>query len=86
MIPYINHFNFFLFWQERTAKDVEIPNIRWDVFELMMRYACVIISFRTSFFVFILAVTHANFLLVFLAVDIYTQDVYTLNGTLLRMY
>ena len=23
--------------QERNAKDVEIPNIRWDVFELMMR-------------------------------------------------
>ncbi|KAJ6931825.1 hypothetical protein NC652_015110 [Populus alba x Populus x berolinensis] len=24
--------------QERNAKDVEIPNIRWDVFELMMRF------------------------------------------------
>ena len=23
--------------QEKDAKDVEIPNIRWDVFELMMR-------------------------------------------------
>ena len=23
--------------QERNAKDVEIPNIRWEVFELMMR-------------------------------------------------
>ncbi|GER55303.1 PIB25 armadillo repeat protein, partial [Striga asiatica] len=23
---------------ERDAKDIEIPNIRWDVFELMMRY------------------------------------------------
>ncbi|XP_028087038.1 ARM REPEAT PROTEIN INTERACTING WITH ABF2-like isoform X1 [Camellia sinensis] len=25
-------------YRERDAKDVEIPNIRWDVFELMMRY------------------------------------------------
>lgn len=25
--------------QERDAKDIEIPNIRWDVFELMMRYS-----------------------------------------------
>ncbi|KAI3742598.1 hypothetical protein L1987_60286 [Smallanthus sonchifolius] len=24
--------------QEKDAKDIEIPNIRWDVFELMMRY------------------------------------------------
>lgn len=23
--------------QERDAKDIEIPNIKWDVFELMMR-------------------------------------------------
>jgi hypothetical protein len=23
--------------QERDAKDIEIPNIRWDVFEFMMR-------------------------------------------------
>ncbi|GAA0167258.1 hypothetical protein LIER_22231 [Lithospermum erythrorhizon] len=25
-------------YRERDAKDIEIPNIRWDVFELMMRY------------------------------------------------
>lgn len=25
-------------YRERNAKDVEIPNIRWDVFELMMRF------------------------------------------------
>lgn len=25
-------------YRERDAKDVEIPNIRWDVFELMMRF------------------------------------------------
>ncbi|GFZ06032.1 ARM repeat protein interacting with ABF2 [Actinidia rufa] len=25
-------------YREKDAKDVEIPNIRWDVFELMMRY------------------------------------------------
>ncbi|KAI7736557.1 hypothetical protein M8C21_015790 [Ambrosia artemisiifolia] len=25
-------------YKERDAKDIEIPNIRWDVFELMMRY------------------------------------------------
>ncbi|KAL6968320.1 hypothetical protein U1Q18_034124 [Sarracenia purpurea var. burkii] len=25
-------------YREKNAKDVEIPNIRWDVFELMMRY------------------------------------------------
>ncbi|EEF41701.1 protein binding protein, putative [Ricinus communis] len=25
-------------YKERDAKDVEIPNIRWDVFELMMRF------------------------------------------------
>jgi hypothetical protein len=23
--------------QEKDARDIEIPNIRWDVFELMMR-------------------------------------------------
>lgn len=23
--------------QEREAKDIVIPNIRWDIFELMMR-------------------------------------------------
>lgn len=23
--------------QERDGKDIEIPNIKWDVFELMMR-------------------------------------------------
>lgn len=23
--------------QEKDAQDIEIPNIRWDVFELMMR-------------------------------------------------
>ncbi|KAK6164694.1 hypothetical protein DH2020_001558 [Rehmannia glutinosa] len=25
-------------YRERDAKDIEIPNIRWDIFELMMRY------------------------------------------------
>ncbi|KAJ0734895.1 putative chromatin remodeling & transcription regulator BTB-POZ family [Helianthus annuus] len=25
-------------YKEKDAKDIEIPNIRWDVFELMMRY------------------------------------------------
>ncbi|KAL8100814.1 ARM REPEAT PROTEIN INTERACTING WITH ABF2-like [Apium graveolens] len=25
-------------YREKDAKDIEIPNIRWDVFELMMRY------------------------------------------------
>ncbi|KAL1351496.1 hypothetical protein HN51_015417 [Arachis hypogaea] len=25
-------------YREREAKDIEIPNIKWDVFELMMRY------------------------------------------------
>ncbi|XP_019197531.1 PREDICTED: ARM REPEAT PROTEIN INTERACTING WITH ABF2-like [Ipomoea nil] len=25
-------------YRERDAKDIEIPNIKWDVFELMMRY------------------------------------------------
>ncbi|WCJ40864.1 NADP-dependent malic enzyme [Euphorbia peplus] len=25
-------------YRERDAKDVEIPNIKWDVFELMMRF------------------------------------------------
>ncbi|XP_048337268.2 ARM REPEAT PROTEIN INTERACTING WITH ABF2 isoform X1 [Ziziphus jujuba] len=25
-------------YKERNAKDIEIPNIRWDVFELMMRF------------------------------------------------
>jgi hypothetical protein len=24
--------------QEKEAKNIEIPNIKWDVFELMMRY------------------------------------------------
>jgi hypothetical protein len=24
-------------WQEKDARDIEIPNIRWEVFELMMR-------------------------------------------------
>lgn len=24
--------------QEKDARDIEIPNIRWEVFELMMRY------------------------------------------------
>lgn len=24
--------------QEKDARDIEIPNIKWDVFELMMRY------------------------------------------------
>lgn len=23
--------------QEKDAKDIEIPNIRWDIFELMIR-------------------------------------------------
>lgn len=24
--------------QEKDARDIEIPNIKWEVFELMMRY------------------------------------------------
>lgn len=24
--------------QEKDARDIEIPNIRWEVFELMMRF------------------------------------------------
>ncbi|CAI9759156.1 unnamed protein product [Fraxinus pennsylvanica] len=28
----------FDYMTEREAKNIEIPNIRWDVFELMMRY------------------------------------------------
>lgn len=27
----------FSYNQEKDARDIEIPNIRWDVFELMMR-------------------------------------------------
>jgi len=27
----------FIAWQEKEARDIEIPNIRWEVFELMMR-------------------------------------------------
>ncbi|KAK2451213.1 ARM REPEAT PROTEIN INTERACTING WITH ABF2 [Trifolium repens] len=26
--------------QEKEAKDIEIPNIKWNVFELMMRFMC----------------------------------------------
>ncbi|KVI03944.1 Armadillo [Cynara cardunculus var. scolymus] len=29
-------------YREKDAKDIEIPNIRWDVFELMMRYGSLI--------------------------------------------
>lgn len=32
---FIKSYNYVL--QERDAKDIEIPNIRWDVFEFMMR-------------------------------------------------
>jgi hypothetical protein len=35
-------------YREKEAKDIEIPNISWKVFELMMRYMtlcfCIIIS------------------------------------------
>lgn len=27
-----------ILFQEKDARDVEIPNIRWEVFELMMRF------------------------------------------------
>lgn len=30
----------FIHFQEKEAKDIEIPNISWKVFELMMRYGC----------------------------------------------
>ena len=28
---------YFIACQEKEARDIEIPNIRWEVFELMMR-------------------------------------------------
>lgn len=31
------------FLQEKDAKDVEIPNIRWEIFELMMRFIFIFI-------------------------------------------
>ncbi|KAK2451152.1 ARM REPEAT PROTEIN INTERACTING WITH ABF2 [Trifolium repens] len=27
-------------YREKEAKDIEIPNIKWNVFELMMRFMC----------------------------------------------
>lgn len=34
--------------QEKNAKDVEIPNIKWDVFELMMRCELHILSLKIN--------------------------------------
>lgn len=36
--------------QEKDARDIEIPNIRWEVFELMMRYNDYWASVLTNFF------------------------------------
>lgn len=37
IVVFLGWFEFFFLDQEKDARDIEIPNIRWDVFELMMR-------------------------------------------------
>lgn len=60
-------------YQERDAKDVEIPNIRWDVFELMMR----LVSNPLHNFLSHMsnsAITFLNFNGLSVPLDSYTQD------------
>lgn len=38
LYTFFNLFPLICILQEKDARDIEIPNIRWEVFELMMRF------------------------------------------------